>query len=133
MKTCALLLLGLSTTLVAAQDLNLGTTTVGDIQQIYEAEAQKELTQKFFITFFNGYGAGFIHGLAFAMLQADLVDRDVSPDFADCAPNSQRQFYELLAVSDAHVNLNVAQFAESVILDRCRITIEALGGTLDPP
>lgn len=126
MKICALLLLGLSATLVEAQELNLGTLTVADVQRMYEAEGRTESTKKVFQTFFNGYGLGFVHGIASALIQSDIVSRDVSPDFANCMPNTQRLFYELLSVSDERANLSLAQFTGQSFLDQCQTTLTTL-------
>ena len=124
MKICALLLLGLSTSIIGAQEMNLGTLTVGDIQKMYADEDRKALTQDLFITFFNGYMIGIVHGVSFTMFQADLVTEDVTSEIGDCAAvNTQRLFYEMLAVSDARLKLNVAQFAQRAFLDRCLTTI----------
>lgn len=110
MKKLALLLLCLSTTLAITQELSIATLTVGDFQKMYENDGEKALTQKVFQGFSNGYGLGFTAGVAVALLQADVVSRDVTPDFADCMPNTQRLFYEMLSVTDERANLNMAQY-----------------------
>lgn len=126
MRILMLMMFCLSVTQVSAQDINLGDLSVGDIQQMYETEAEKELTKISFQIFFNAYMVGYYRGLSYAAFIAGFDDESISSKFADCAPNSKRLFYEMLGVSDERIKLNLAQFAENAMRDSCRNAINLL-------
>ena len=132
MKKCVLLLIALSTTQIEAQEVSLATLTIGDLQKMVEAEgdSKRAAIQDAFETYFNAYNVGFVQGIATALIQADIVVRDVSLDFSECVPRDlSRVFYEMLSVSDARLQLILPQFAATVFAERCEEPLRALWET----
>lgn len=132
MKMYALLLFGVAATSVSAQEPNLGTFTVRDVQELYRAGEQDE-NLKALVIFLDGYLVGHAQGTAWALARQGLVTRDISVDFADCAPNAGRLAYLVLGVSDERQSLNLPQFAAAEFRSSCATVLEALGEGREAP